>query len=72
MTVFLAPKEINSNTVTDNVYMEGKKLEFSFSFSILGRIIKISPEVLAYREWTIKKWGGKHYGKLDNHGKFVF
>ncbi|XP_024123909.1 terminal nucleotidyltransferase 4A [Oryzias melastigma] len=35
--------------------------------SILGRIIKISPEVLAYREWTIKKWGGKHYGKLDNH-----
>uniref|UniRef100_A0A3P9JV95 Terminal nucleotidyltransferase 4A n=1 Tax=Oryzias latipes TaxID=8090 RepID=A0A3P9JV95_ORYLA len=35
--------------------------------SILGRIIKISPEVLAYREWTIKKWGAKQYGKVDNH-----
>lgn len=43
---------------------------FFFCFSILGRIIKISPEVLAYREWTIKKWGAKQYGKVDNHGKF--
>uniref|UniRef100_A0A8C4GU64 Terminal nucleotidyltransferase 4A n=1 Tax=Dicentrarchus labrax TaxID=13489 RepID=A0A8C4GU64_DICLA len=25
----------------------------------LGRIIKVSPEVLAYRDWTIKKWGAK-------------
>lgn len=33
----------------------------------LGRIIKVSPEVLAYREWTIKKWGAKHYAKQGNH-----
>lgn len=33
----------------------------------LGRIIKVSPEVLAYREWTIKKWGAKQYGKQENH-----
>uniref|UniRef100_A0A3B3ZZG8 Terminal nucleotidyltransferase 4A n=1 Tax=Periophthalmus magnuspinnatus TaxID=409849 RepID=A0A3B3ZZG8_9GOBI len=35
----------------------------------LGRIIKVSPEVLAYREWTIKKWGAKQYVKQENHGK---
>ncbi|XP_074510326.1 terminal nucleotidyltransferase 4A-like [Sebastes fasciatus] len=35
--------------------------------STLGRIIKVSPEVLAYREWTIKKWGAKQYPKLENH-----
>ncbi|KAL6108922.1 tent4a [Pungitius sinensis] len=35
--------------------------------STLGRIIKVSPEVLAYRDWTIKKWGAKQYAKLDNH-----
>ncbi|XP_036929908.1 terminal nucleotidyltransferase 4A-like isoform X2 [Acanthopagrus latus] len=32
----------------------------------LGRIIKVSPEVLAYRDWTIKKWGAKQYAKLEN------
>ncbi|XP_071771845.2 terminal nucleotidyltransferase 4A-like [Centroberyx gerrardi] len=36
--------------------------------STLGRIIKVSPEVLAYRDWTIKKWGAKQYAKLENHG----
>ncbi|CAK6954396.1 terminal nucleotidyltransferase 4A-like [Scomber scombrus] len=35
--------------------------------STLGRIIKVSPEVLAYREWTIRKWGLKQYAKLENH-----
>lgn len=35
--------------------------------STLGRIIKVSPEVLAYREWTIKKWGAKQYGRQENH-----
>ncbi|KAM9722693.1 terminal nucleotidyltransferase 4A-like [Menidia menidia] len=35
--------------------------------STLGRIIKVSPEVLAYREWTIKKWGAKQNAKLENH-----
>uniref|UniRef100_A0A1A8RY76 Terminal nucleotidyltransferase 4A n=1 Tax=Nothobranchius rachovii TaxID=451742 RepID=A0A1A8RY76_9TELE len=34
--------------------------------STLGRIIKVSPEVLAYREWTIKKWGAKQCAKLEN------
>lgn len=70
------PKEINAIAVTDDVLWRVKKKEtwnvlfFFFCFSILGRIIKISPEVLAYREWTIKKWGAKQYGKVDNHGKF--
>uniref|UniRef100_A0A7N9AT27 Terminal nucleotidyltransferase 4A n=1 Tax=Mastacembelus armatus TaxID=205130 RepID=A0A7N9AT27_9TELE len=36
--------------------------------STLGRIIKVIPEVLAYRDWTIKKWGAKQYAKLENHG----
>ncbi|XP_026150235.1 terminal nucleotidyltransferase 4A-like isoform X2 [Mastacembelus armatus] len=35
--------------------------------STLGRIIKVIPEVLAYRDWTIKKWGAKQYAKLENH-----
>ncbi|XP_031154502.1 terminal nucleotidyltransferase 4A-like isoform X1 [Sander lucioperca] len=35
--------------------------------STLGRIIKVSPEVLAYRDWTIKKWGAKQYAKLESH-----
>ncbi|KAM6909791.1 terminal nucleotidyltransferase 4A-like [Xenentodon cancila] len=35
--------------------------------STLGRIIKISPEVLAYRDWTIKKWRTKQYTKLENY-----
>ncbi|XP_035020533.1 terminal nucleotidyltransferase 4A isoform X1 [Hippoglossus stenolepis] len=35
--------------------------------STLGRIIKVSPEVLVYRDWTIKKWGAKQYAKLENH-----
>lgn len=40
----------------------------SLCCSTLGRIIKVSPEVLAYRDWTIKKWGAKQYAKLENHG----
>ncbi|XP_053743239.1 terminal nucleotidyltransferase 4A-like isoform X2 [Synchiropus splendidus] len=35
--------------------------------STLGRIIKVSPEVLAYRDWTIRKWGARQYAKLLNH-----
>ncbi|XP_037533014.1 terminal nucleotidyltransferase 4A [Nematolebias whitei] len=34
--------------------------------STLVRIIRVSPEVLAYREWTIKKWGAKQCAKLEN------
>ncbi|KAK0148302.1 Non-canonical poly(A) RNA polymerase PAPD7 [Merluccius polli] len=36
--------------------------------STLGRIIKVSPEVLDYRDWTIKKWGAKQYAKVESHG----
>ncbi|XP_013858884.1 non-canonical poly(A) RNA polymerase PAPD7 isoform X2 [Austrofundulus limnaeus] len=34
--------------------------------STLGRIIRVSPEVLSYRERTIKKWGTKQSAKLEN------
>ncbi|KAM3614876.1 uncharacterized protein V6R79_020227 [Siganus canaliculatus] len=35
--------------------------------STLGRIIKVSPVVLAYRDWTIKNWGAKQHAKLENN-----
>ncbi|XP_077431337.1 terminal nucleotidyltransferase 4A-like [Vanacampus margaritifer] len=35
--------------------------------STLGRIIKVCPEVLAYRDWTIKTWGAKQYANQENH-----
>lgn len=35
--------------------------------SALGRIIRVSPEVLAYRDWTIKKWGAKQYANLEHN-----
>ncbi|KAM9806055.1 terminal nucleotidyltransferase 4A-like [Syngnathus typhle] len=35
--------------------------------STLGRIIKVCPEVLAYRDWTIKTWGAKQYANQQNH-----
>lgn len=44
----------------------------SLWYSTLGRIIKVSPEVLAYRDWTIKKWGTKQNTKLESLGNFVF
>lgn len=40
--------------------------------SILGRIVKVGPEVLSYREWIIKKWGAKQCAKLENNGEPVF
>uniref|UniRef100_A0A672FMU5 Terminal nucleotidyltransferase 4A n=1 Tax=Salarias fasciatus TaxID=181472 RepID=A0A672FMU5_SALFA len=40
--------------------------------SALGRIIKVSPEVLAYRDWTIKKWGAKQFAKMDHNGNLWF
>uniref|UniRef100_H3CDL8 polynucleotide adenylyltransferase n=1 Tax=Tetraodon nigroviridis TaxID=99883 RepID=H3CDL8_TETNG len=36
--------------------------------STLGRIIKVSPGVLVYRDWTIRKWGTKQNAKLESHG----
>ncbi|KAM8825965.1 terminal nucleotidyltransferase 4A-like [Synchiropus picturatus] len=35
--------------------------------STLGRIITVSPEVLAYRDWTIRKWGARQYAKVLHH-----
>lgn len=40
--------------------------------STLGRIIKVCPEVLVYRNWTIKTWGAKQYANQENHGKVLF
>lgn len=39
----------------------------SLCCSTLGRLIKVSQEVLKYRDWTIQKWGAKQYAKLGNH-----
>ncbi|XP_023668638.2 terminal nucleotidyltransferase 4A-like [Paramormyrops kingsleyae] len=36
------------------------------SDSTLGRIIKVTQEVIDYREWIIKKWGGKNHVHLDS------
>ncbi|XP_046883737.1 terminal nucleotidyltransferase 4A-like isoform X1 [Hypomesus transpacificus] len=36
--------------------------------SMMGRIIKVSQEVLRYREWISRKWGAKHDGNLENSG----
>ncbi|KAG2465182.1 PAPD7 polymerase, partial [Polypterus senegalus] len=35
------------------------------SESTLGRIIKVTQEVINYREWIIKKWGGRNSPRLD-------
>uniref|UniRef100_A0A3Q2X8N7 Terminal nucleotidyltransferase 4A n=1 Tax=Hippocampus comes TaxID=109280 RepID=A0A3Q2X8N7_HIPCM len=40
--------------------------------STLGRIIKVCPEVVAYRDWTIKTWGAKQYANQENHGTVLF
>uniref|UniRef100_A0A3P9PVT5 Terminal nucleotidyltransferase 4A n=1 Tax=Poecilia reticulata TaxID=8081 RepID=A0A3P9PVT5_POERE len=36
--------------------------------STLGRIIRLTQEVIEYREWIIKKWGGKDSSQTDNRG----
>ncbi|KAG9355725.1 hypothetical protein JZ751_000563 [Albula glossodonta] len=36
--------------------------------STLGRIIKVTQEVIDYREWIIKKWGGKQSAQMENCG----
>ncbi|XP_056154241.1 terminal nucleotidyltransferase 4A [Lampris incognitus] len=36
------------------------------SESTLGRIIRLTQEVIEYREWIIKKWGGKHLAQTEN------
>lgn len=34
--------------------------------STLGRIIRLTQEVIDYREWIIKKWGGRDLARIDN------
>ncbi|XP_047461751.1 terminal nucleotidyltransferase 4A isoform X2 [Mugil cephalus] len=34
--------------------------------STLGRIIRLTQEVIEYREWIIKKWGGRDLARTDN------
>ncbi|KAG7458033.1 hypothetical protein MATL_G00233550 [Megalops atlanticus] len=36
--------------------------------STLGRIIKVTQEVIDYREWIIKKWGGKQSAQTESCG----
>ena len=36
--------------------------------STLGRIIKVTQEVIDYREWIIKKWGGRHQARMESRG----
>lgn len=37
--------------------------------STLGRIIRLTQEVIDYREWIIKKWGGRDVARTDNRGE---
>ncbi|XP_071771013.1 terminal nucleotidyltransferase 4A [Centroberyx gerrardi] len=36
------------------------------SESTLGRIIRLTEKVIEYREWIIKKWGGRHLARTEN------
>ncbi|CAG5892220.1 unnamed protein product [Menidia menidia] len=38
------------------------------SHSTLGRIIRLTQEVIDYRKWIIKKWGGRDSIRTDNRG----
>uniref|UniRef100_A0A673YW11 Terminal nucleotidyltransferase 4A n=1 Tax=Salmo trutta TaxID=8032 RepID=A0A673YW11_SALTR len=37
--------------------------------STLGRIIKVTQEVIDYREWIMTKWGGRHLARMESQGK---
>ncbi|XP_056597989.1 terminal nucleotidyltransferase 4A isoform X1 [Triplophysa dalaica] len=37
------------------------------SDSTLGRIIKVTQEVIDYREWIIKKWGGRQNSRMERN-----
>lgn len=39
----------------------------SCPLSTLGRIIKVTQEVIDYREWIIKKWGGRHNSRMERN-----
>ncbi|XP_028978708.2 terminal nucleotidyltransferase 4A isoform X1 [Esox lucius] len=36
--------------------------------SILGRIIKVTQEVIDYRDWIMKKWGCRHIARMESRG----
>ncbi|KAJ0054883.1 hypothetical protein NL108_006286, partial [Boleophthalmus pectinirostris] len=38
------------------------------SESTLGRIIRLTQEVIDYREWIIKKWGGRDLSRTESRG----
>uniref|UniRef100_A0A8D0AKH9 Terminal nucleotidyltransferase 4A n=1 Tax=Sander lucioperca TaxID=283035 RepID=A0A8D0AKH9_SANLU len=38
------------------------------SESTMGRIIRLTQEVIDYREWIIKKWGGRDLARTDSRG----
>uniref|UniRef100_A0AAR2LW02 Terminal nucleotidyltransferase 4A n=1 Tax=Pygocentrus nattereri TaxID=42514 RepID=A0AAR2LW02_PYGNA len=38
------------------------------SDSTLGRIIKVTQEVIDYREWIVQKWGSKHVSRSERNG----
>ncbi|XP_026886223.2 terminal nucleotidyltransferase 4A [Electrophorus electricus] len=38
------------------------------SDSTLGRIIKVTQEVIAYRDWIAQKWGGKQLSRVERNG----
>ena len=39
------------------------------SCSTLGRILRLTQEVIDYREWIIKKWGGRHLARTESRGE---
>uniref|UniRef100_A0A4W4FI73 Terminal nucleotidyltransferase 4A n=1 Tax=Electrophorus electricus TaxID=8005 RepID=A0A4W4FI73_ELEEL len=39
--------------------------------STLGRIIRLTQEVINYREWILQKWGDSHNARMNQRGKFI-
>ncbi|XP_064876444.1 terminal nucleotidyltransferase 4A isoform X3 [Oncorhynchus nerka] len=39
--------------------------------SALGRIIKVTQEVIDYREWIMTKWGGRHLARMESQGSHL-
>ncbi|XP_064839400.1 terminal nucleotidyltransferase 4A-like isoform X1 [Oncorhynchus masou masou] len=39
--------------------------------STLGRIIKVTQEVIDYREWIMTKWGGRHVARMESRGSVL-
>ncbi|XP_038827603.1 terminal nucleotidyltransferase 4A isoform X1 [Salvelinus namaycush] len=39
--------------------------------SALGRIIKVTQEVIDYREWIMTKWGGRHLARMESQGSLL-